>query len=202
MSADGSDVPDSVYDDIDEPAPDDGGGGGGGGGDGLSVSDVISSLSPSDIGLGWIQNRRNQIIGLITASVGGITFWQNPQGFILATIFDTLVGYVLTVTTLLTNAVLSLFWGPGESLGLAEIPGYLAGVLVDAGGAIGAPILGLVEDINAAIVSVAVDAGIAAPLALGALQTGEIILGLFVAERVGRAILSVIPPLEAIIPGS
>lgn len=188
----GDDIDDSVESD---PDP-------GGGDDDLNIS-IPSSLSDLATDGQWryLQYLFGGALGALATTLSTVNnpvevagnlvaFGQNPEEFIFVRIWTRIVGYVLDVATLLIDSVLKLFIMPGDAIGIAEVPLYVTGAIIDAFGGSSDAVFGLIEEFNTSIASIAASGGPVAPLIVQAMWVAEAIAVLFLAERIIKALLS------------
>jgi hypothetical protein len=147
----------------------------GGGGDGI-VDSVTGSIS------GW---------GDLTLPDTLQSFLSNPQGFIVGAVATAILEQVFGIVTTLINLVFRVFGGsapgrlnaPGETLGLIDVPVYVADLLVDVGTDTGNAILLAIESMNDPVFALASNAGPATPVIITAIVVGEVIVVLWILQR-------------------
>lgn len=157
---------------------DDGGSSGGGGGDdGGVVDSITSSIS------GW---------GDLTLPATLQSFLSNPQGFIVGAVATAILEQVFGIVTTLLNLVFRVFGGsapgrlnaPGETLGLIDVPVYVADLLVSVGTDSGDAILLAIESMNEPVFALASNAGPATPVLITGVLVVEVIVVLWILQRV------------------
>ena len=147
----------------------------GGGGDGI-INSVTGSIS------GW---------GDLTLPDTLQSFLSNPQGFIVGAVATAILEQVFGIVTTLINLVFRVFGGsapgrlnaPGETLGLIDVPVYVADLLVDVGTDTGNAILLAIESMNDPVFALASNAGPATPVIITAIVVGEVIVVLWILQR-------------------
>ncbi|QKY18435.1 hypothetical protein Hrr1229_012925 [Halorubrum sp. CBA1229] len=98
---------------------------------------------------------------------------------------------VFGIVTTLINLVFRVFGGsapgrlnaPGETLGLIDVPVYVADLLVDVGTDTGNAILIAIESMNDPVFALASNAGPATPVIITAIVVGEVIVVLWILQR-------------------
>lgn len=102
-----------------------------------------------------ITELRDALSGILTASTLGYRLTSNPQGFILAAVYDALVGAAERTAAEIAAIILGIW-----RIGLDATVGTIGGVARDAGSALGSAIVGgLVGGINDIAVGLAASAG-------------------------------------------
>ena len=147
----------------------------GGGGDGI-IDSVTGSISS------W---------GDLTLPDTLQSFLSNPQGFIVGAVATAILEQVFGIVTTLINLVFRVFGGsapgrlnaPGETLGLIDVPVYVADLLVDVGTDTGNAILRAIESMNDPVFALASNAGPATPVIITAIVVGEVIVVLWILQR-------------------
>jgi len=130
--------------------------------------------------------------GLLTDPRGFIV--DVIEGWIIGSIFIPMFNFAIDVFEAIASSFLYVAFGSDRavgvytSIGLLDIPMYLVTTLIAQVSPAGSAILGVMGTVNAAIASIAADAGIAAPIILPALQLGWIALGMWLAWTVVSAI--------------
>lgn len=150
-------------------------GGSGGGGDGI-IDSVTGSIS------GW---------GDLTLPDTLQSFLSNPQRFIVGAVATAILEQVFGIVTTLINLVFRVFGGsapgrlnaPDETLGLIDVPVYVADLLVDVGIDTGNAILLAIESMNDPVFALASNAGPATPVIITAIVVGEVIVVLWLLQR-------------------
>ncbi|WP_255212506.1 hypothetical protein [Halorubrum sp. CBA1229] len=143
----------------------------------------------------------DRIIDSVTGSIsswGDLTlpdtlqsFLSNPQGFIVGAVATAILEQVFGIVTTLINLVFRVFGGsapgrlnaPGETLGLIDVPVYVADLLVDVGTDTGNAILIAIESMNDPVFALASNAGPATPVIITAIVVGEVIVVLWILQR-------------------
>lgn len=157
---------------------DDGGSSGGGGGDSGGIGfPGFESIAP----------------GFLTDNLGVLqAFVTNPRNFIVGAIATTLLETVFGIVTSVLNVVFLVVLGsntrtlaaPGETLGIADVPVFVARQLGDVGGSVGDAITTAISDLNAPLFEAANVAGPLSPLVVAAVVIGETIVVLWVLQRI------------------
>jgi len=157
-------------DGYDGGSDDDGGGGGG------------SIPGFGDIAPSWL-----------TSSEGILrSFLANPQNFIVGAVAATILETVFGVVTTALNVVFLVFGGsapgrlnaPGETLGLVDVPVFVADQLTGVGASVGNTILVGIESLNEPLFELASSGGPLTPLIVNAVFIVEVIVVLWILQRV------------------
>jgi len=120
-----------------------------------------------------------------------LDFLSNPRQFVVGAVLTTFLEVVFGVVSQLIDIVLLLFGGsepgrfnaPGETLGLIDVPVYVADLLVDVGTDTGNAILLAIESMNDPVFALASNAGPATPVIITAIVVGEVIVVLWILQR-------------------
>ena len=121
------------------------------------------------------------------------SFLSNPQGFIIGAVATAILEQVFGIVTTLINLVFTVLGGsapgrlnaPGETLGVIDVPVYVADLLVDIGTGVGTEVLLAIESLNEPVFALASNAGPATPL----LVTGVVVIeGIVVLWLLQRAV--------------
>lgn len=133
-----------------------------------------------DFGSGGSDTTNGDTGGGDDSSLGGLlaykdvltTFAASPAGFILGAILSELLGGIEAIISLFLDAIRFMFVGsdgvPSSTgtLGIADVPVYMASLLGDAGSQLGAAVMTTTQTVTGALVDVAVASGPLAPVVL------------------------------------
>lgn len=161
---------------------DDDSGGGGGGDDGFvdGVSDSVDNAT--DFVTGW---------GDLTLPTTLQTFLSDPRRFVVGAIATTILETVFGVVTEALNIIALIFGGsspgrlnaPGETLGIVDVPVYIADQLGSIGGSVGDAVITGINNLNEPIFAAAGFAGPLSPLIIAAVVVTETIVTLWLLQR-------------------
>ena len=133
---------------------------------------------------------RNEVSG---PSASGIlsALLSNPRRFVVgalaASVIEWTVGIVSIVLEVLTLIVAGsqpeTFAAEGETLGIADVPVFVAGQLTGVGGTVGGSILDAIRALNEPLFNAAAFAGPVTPIIVGAIVVVEVIAVIWVLQR-------------------
>jgi hypothetical protein len=146
---------------------------------------------------GWITDIR----GVLEA------FGRSPAGFIVGAVLSVILGGIETILTALLDAIILVFLGsdpgrfaaPNETLGLADIPAFAAGVLIDGTEPVGDAAFATIETLIGAAADVAASAGPAAPIVVAAIIGVVAIVGAVTIRTVIDVVGDAVPGLGGLI---
>jgi len=154
----------------------DSGGGGGSGGGGSGGVPVWGSIVPD-----FLSNNT----GLLR------TFLTNPRRFIVGAVAATILETLFGVVTQALNVLQLIFGGsapgrlnaPGETLGIVDVPVYIADRVGSVGSSVGNTIIIAINNLNEPIFAASGIAGPLSPLVIAAVVIGETIVVLWLLQR-------------------
>jgi len=169
---------------------DSGGGDAGGGGD---VEDDGTIDTGDDDGGGGGFSTTGFITGWGDLSLPAVlqSFLSNPRNFIIGAIATTLLEQIFGIVTTVLNVIFLVLGGsapgrlnaPGETLGLIDVPVFVADLLAGIGTDVGSAILQAIGSLNDPVFALASNAGPATPVIITAIVVGEVIVVLWLLQR-------------------
>ena len=146
-----------------------------------------------DDGDGIIDSVTNSVTGWGDLSLPATlqSFLSNPQGFIVGAVATAILEGFFGVVTTGINMIIRVFLGsnpgefnaPGETLGLADVPVYAVDQALRISGYASTAILKAIESLNEPVFALASNAGPATPLIITAIVIGEVIVVLWILQR-------------------
>lgn len=130
-----------------------------------------------------------------------VEFAKNPRSIIVGVIISWLLGVLETIVLTLLDAVIYAFEGDtvGSTTGdwgLADVPRYLFGLVLDMGDTAGTTILDAITGINEPILEAVAMTGPVAPVLGAVVIVVEVVVGVILFERIVSAILAGLADLD------
>lgn len=127
-----------------------------------------------------------------------VAFANNPRNFVLGAVLTALLEGLFSVVTTLLEAIQLVFVGDSITTtegawGIADIPLGVAELLAGVGGEAGETVIGAIAAANDPLFTAAQTAGPLAPVLVVGVIVIEVLVLLFVGDRLLRVILDIVP---------
>lgn len=130
-----------------------------------------------------------------------VKFAKNPSGIIVGVIIAWLLDVLETIVLAVLDSIIFVFEGStvgstAGKWGLADVPRYLFGLILDMGDTAGTTILDAITGINQPILEAVAMTGPVAPVLGAVIIVAEIVVGVILVERVVSALLAGVADLD------